>query len=96
MQEANNNTTANNNVANKTVKIVPNAESWRYINVGNTFTNCLNILKDCNSKQILENIRTIAVLSENAKKSAKTVRRYFTLQVKKLEIDQSQSSISNF
>jgi len=43
MQEANNNTTANNNVANKTVKIVPNAESWRYINVGNTFTNCLNI-----------------------------------------------------
>ena len=43
MKETNNNTTGNNNVTTKTVKITPNAESWRYIQVGNIFTNCLNM-----------------------------------------------------
>ena len=35
MAESNNNTVTNNNTTNKTLKIVPNAESWRYIQVGN-------------------------------------------------------------
>ena len=43
MQEANNNTTTNNDVSNKTVKIVPNAETWRYITEGNIFKTCLNM-----------------------------------------------------
>ena len=43
MAEENLNTTTNNDVTTKTVKIVPNAESWRYIKVGNAFTNCLNM-----------------------------------------------------
>ncbi len=43
MEEENLNTTANNNVTDKTVKILPNAESWRYIQIGNTFKNCLNM-----------------------------------------------------
>ena len=45
MKETNNNlaTATENNSTTKTVKIVPNAESWRYIQVGNMFTNCLNI-----------------------------------------------------
>ena len=43
MAETNNNTVADNNVTTKTVKIVPNAESWRYIQVGKCFTNCLNM-----------------------------------------------------
>jgi len=42
MEETNNNTTANNNTS-KTIKIVPNAESWRYIQIGNIFVNCLNM-----------------------------------------------------
>ena len=41
MLETNNNTTDNNNVSNKTVKIIPNAETWRYINEGNIFKTCL-------------------------------------------------------
>ena len=45
MEEANNNTTANNNVVDKTVKIIPNAESWRYIQVGNCFEDCINMNK---------------------------------------------------
>jgi len=43
MEEENTNSYTNNNVTDKTVKIVPNAESWRYIKVGNIFTNCLNM-----------------------------------------------------
>ena len=43
MAETNNNTIANNDVTTKTVKIVPNEESWRYIKIGNVFTNCLNM-----------------------------------------------------
>ncbi len=43
MNETNENTTANNNVTTKTVKVLPNAETWRYINVGNVFMNCLNM-----------------------------------------------------
>ena len=43
MAEENNNTTVNNNKTDKTIKIVPNAETWRYIQVGNIFTNCLNM-----------------------------------------------------
>ena len=43
MAETNNNTVEDNNVTNKTVKIVPNVESWRYIQIGNIFTNCLNM-----------------------------------------------------
>ena len=44
MVETNNNLESENNVATgKTVKVVPNALTWRYINVGNCFKNCLNI-----------------------------------------------------
>ena len=43
MKETNNNTVENNNVTTKTVKITQNAESWRYIQVGKMFTNCLNM-----------------------------------------------------
>ena len=43
MAEENKNTTTNNNVTDKTVKVLPNAESWRYIKIGNIFTNCLKM-----------------------------------------------------
>ena len=43
MTEQNNNTTANNNVEDKTIKILPNAESWRYITQAKIFKNCLNM-----------------------------------------------------
>ena len=43
MAEENKNTTTDNNVTTKIVKILPNADSWRYINVGNSFLNCLNM-----------------------------------------------------
>ena len=43
MAEANTNTTENNNVANKTVKILPNKVSWRYIQIGNAFAECYNM-----------------------------------------------------
>ena len=45
MAEENNNTYQNNNTTNKTLKIVPNAESWRYIQVGNCFLNSYNMNK---------------------------------------------------
>ena len=48
MAESNNNTVTNNNTTNKTLKIVPNAESWRYIQVGNCFQNCYNMNKTNN------------------------------------------------
>ena len=44
MKETNNNTTGNNNVGQgKTVKVLPNKESWRYIQVGNCFKNVYNM-----------------------------------------------------
>ena len=43
MAEENNNTNDDNNVTTKTIKILPNADSWRYINIGNSFLNCLNM-----------------------------------------------------
>ena len=43
MAETNNNTTDNNNTTNKTLKVLPNADSWRYIQVGNCFLNCYNM-----------------------------------------------------
>lgn len=43
MAEENKNTEADNNVTNKTIKILPNATSWRFINIGNSFLNCLNM-----------------------------------------------------
>lgn len=43
MAEDNQNTVTDNNVTTKTIKILPNADSWRYINVGNSFLNCLNM-----------------------------------------------------
>ena len=43
MAEENKNTEADNNVTTKTIKISPNADSWRYINTGNSFLNCLNM-----------------------------------------------------
>ena len=57
MAETNNNTEENNNVTNKTVKVVPNAESWRYIQLGNIFTNCLN-MKDNSIYQISDGMDT--------------------------------------
>ena len=43
MKEENKNTEENNNVTTKTVKILPNADSWRYITIGNSFFNCINM-----------------------------------------------------
>ena len=43
MAEENKNTNDDNNVTTKTIKILPNADSWRYINIGNSFLNCLNM-----------------------------------------------------
>ena len=43
MKEENLNTTANNNVPDKTVKVVPNSDTWRYINIGNCFKVSLNM-----------------------------------------------------
>ena len=55
MAESNNNTTDNNNKTNKTLKIVPNAESWRYIQVGNCFINCYNMNNSNNIYGITSN-----------------------------------------
>ena len=55
MAESNNNTTDNNNKTNKTLKIVPNAESWRYIQVGNCFLNCYNMNNSNNIYGITSN-----------------------------------------
>ncbi len=45
MAETNENTTTanNNNASSKTVKVLPNAESWRYITVGKSFEVCYNM-----------------------------------------------------
>ena len=44
MAETNENTTtANNNASTKTVKVLPNAESWRYISMGKSFEVCYNM-----------------------------------------------------
>ena len=45
MAETNKNTTGENDTKalEKTVKVVPNAESWRYITEGNAFKVCLNM-----------------------------------------------------
>ncbi len=48
MVESNNNTVSNNDVTTKTVKILPNALTWRYIKIGNAFENCLNMNKTNN------------------------------------------------
>lgn len=53
MKETNTNDTTNNNdnALQKTVKILPNEESWRYINEGNIFKVCLN-MKDKTDYQL--------------------------------------------
>ena len=43
MVEENLNTEENNNVTDKTIKILPNVVTWRYIQIGNIFKNCLNM-----------------------------------------------------
>ncbi len=48
MKEDNNDTSENNNNTSKTLKVVPNVESWRHIQIGNMFKNCLS-LKDKSS-----------------------------------------------
>ena len=48
MKEPNNNTVSNNNVTTKTVKVLPNTLTWRYIQIGNMFDNCLNMNKTDN------------------------------------------------
>ena len=50
MAEENTNTVANNNVVNKTVKIVPNVNSWRYIQEGNAFKTCLKMKEEIKYK----------------------------------------------
>ncbi len=47
MAESNNNT-VNNDVTTKTVKVLPNALTWRYIKIGNILDNCLNMNKPNN------------------------------------------------
>ena len=43
MAEENLETNANNNVTNKTIKVLPGKESWRYIQIGNMFITSLNM-----------------------------------------------------
>ena len=43
MAEENLETKANNNVTNKTIKVLPGKESWRYIQIGNIFINSINM-----------------------------------------------------
>ena len=50
MAEENLNTEANNNVINKTIRILPNKESWRYIQEGNVFKTCLNMKENVEYK----------------------------------------------
>ena len=48
MEEENLNTEANNDVTTKTIKVVPNKVTWRYIREGNAFKNCLNMKEKLN------------------------------------------------
>ena len=48
MAEPNENTTITNNKTDKTIKVLPNVMSWRYIQIGNIFDNCLNMNKTNN------------------------------------------------
>ena len=57
MAEENLNTTTNNNTDAKTVKIVPNSDTWRYINIGNCFKVSLN-MKDKDIYKLPENADT--------------------------------------
>ena len=57
MEEENLNTTANNDVTNKTIKVVPNKVTWRYIREGNIFKNCLN-MKENEKYKLPENADT--------------------------------------
>lgn len=42
-KEGNSNTIEGDNVTTKTIKIIPNVSSWRYIDNSNAFMNCLNM-----------------------------------------------------
>ena len=57
MAEENLNTTTNNNTDTKTVKIVPNSDTWRYIDIGNCFKVSLN-MKDKDIYKLPENADT--------------------------------------
>ena len=57
MEEENLNTIANNDVTNKTIKVVPNKVTWRYIREGNIFKNCLN-MKENEKYKLPENADT--------------------------------------
>ncbi len=43
MDRENTNTTEDNNTTTPNVKVLPNVQNWRYIDVGNMFTNCLKM-----------------------------------------------------
>ena len=43
MAEENLNTEENNNVTDKTIKVLPNSITWRNIQIGNIFKNCLKM-----------------------------------------------------
>ena len=60
MEGNNANTTAENNInaLSKTLKILPNKESWRNINVGNAFKVCLNMKNENNIYGITTNTNT--------------------------------------
>ena len=52
MKEENTNTSENNNVTDKTIKILPNKDSWRYIQIRPIVTNCLNMKNEGNPYKI--------------------------------------------
>ena len=49
MAGENPNTNANNKVADNELRVLPDTNTWRYINIGNSFLNCFNMKKDGNS-----------------------------------------------
>lgn len=63
MLETNLNTTTNNDSLEPTVKIVPNAETWRYINIGNSFGNCIEMNDSNNVYGITSNTESMLMLN---------------------------------
>ncbi len=47
--------TGNDDATNKTVTVLPNVETWRYISVGNSFINCYNMKNSGNEYGLNEN-----------------------------------------
>ena len=75
MKEENNNTFLNNNTKEKTVMSVPDAVTWRYIDIGNMFDLCLEFSKNKNiiaNSHLMRNTEWGAVAYFTASKYGKT------------------------